>query len=298
MSSARPRRLPLAVRAAWLRRRPPLAVLAAFLPFAVFCALFELLPVAVLVQGSLGGLDTPTLDYLGRVFAHPVYRRAVLNSVIVAGLSSVIGALFGTAIGYAILTTRRRGVAEALTALANIASNAGGISLAFAFITVLGSTGALTIALRQLGIELYEAFSLYSLAGLVLVYAYFQVPLMVILMLPAFAGVRREWHEASYSLGGTAADFWRRVGIPILLPSIAAGTVLMFANGLGAYATAVALMGGQANLMTVQVAVLRQGEVVFQPAQADAMATVLLGFVALTVGLYHAVQRRTQRWVR
>ena len=65
------------------------------------------------------------------------------------------------------------------------------------------------------------------------------------------------------------------------MPSIVAGTVLLFASSMGAYATAQALIGSRINLMTIQISILRRGEILYQPAQADAMATVLLAIVAL-----------------
>ena len=46
----------------------------------------------------------------------------------------------------------------------------------------------ITILLRQFGIDLMSFFSIYSVIGLIVVYLYFQVPLMIVLMLPAFAG--------------------------------------------------------------------------------------------------------------
>lgn len=280
-----------------MRLRTQTGVAFALLPFVVFFVMFEAIPVVVLLIGSVGKLEHPTLKYLTTVFSHPVYRQSVLNTLLVSGVSSLIGAIFGTALGYGLSVTRHARVREALVALANVTSNSGGISLAFAYITVLGATGAITVALKILGFDLYSVFSLYSMTGLIVVYVYFQVPLMVVLMLPAFAAVRPEWREASDSLGGGGVDFWRRVGVPVLLPAIVAGTILMFASGMGAFATAVALMGAQANLMTVQVSVLRQGEVIFNPAQADAMATVLLVFVAVTVVVYNVIQGRAQRWV-
>lgn len=266
-------------------------------PFLVFFLLFEAIPIVVLLVGSVGGIDSPTPKYLTQVFAHPVYRQAVINTLYVSIASALIGAVVGTALGYGLTATRHARLREALVALANVTSNAGGISLAFGFITILGATGGITVALKLLGIDLYSFFTLYSMNGLIVVYVYFQVPLMVVLMLPAFTALRREWREASFSLGGSTVDFWRRVGIPVLLPAIAAGTVLMFASGMGAFATALALMGGQANLMTVQVSVLRQGEVIFDPSQADAMATVLLAFVAVSVVGYNVIQQRAQRWL-
>jgi putative spermidine/putrescine transport system permease protein len=182
--------------------------------------------------------------------------------------------------------------------LASLSSNAGGISLGFAFITILGSAGMITILLRQFGIDLMSFFSIYTVVGLIVVYLYFQVPLMIVLMLPAFTALKADWSEASASLGGTGRDFWRRVGVPVLMPSIVAGTVLLFVSSMGAYATAQALIGSRINLMTIQISILRRGEILYQPAQADAMATVLLAMVALSVLAYHLIQRRAQRWIK
>jgi putative spermidine/putrescine transport system permease protein len=82
------------------------------------------------------------------------------------------------------------------------------------------------------------------------------------------------------------------------MPSVVAGTVLLFASSMGAYATAQALIGSRINLMTIQISILRRGEILYQPAQADAMATVLLAIVALSVLAYHLMQRQAQRWTR
>lgn len=275
-----------------------IGLLAAFLPFLVFCAMFELIPVVALLLGSVGGIERHTLDYIIKVFTNPVFQRSIWNSLFLAVTSSLLGAVIGTAVGYAITRTKRAQVRRALIALASISSNAGGISLGFAFITILGAAGMITILLRTFGIDLLSFFSIYSVLGLVVVYLYFQVPLMIVLMLPAFAGLRRDWAEASDSLGGNGRDFWRRIGIPVLMPSIVAGTVLLFVSSMGAYATAQALIGSRVNLMTIQISILRRGEILYQPAQADAMATVLLLMVAVSVLAYHLIQRRAQRWIQ
>ena len=273
-----------------------IGLLLAFAPFLIFCAMFELIPTVALLLGSVGGVERHSLEWIGKVFTNPTFQRSIWNSLLLAVTSSLLGAVLGTAIGYAITRTRHDRVRRALVALASLSSNAGGISLGFAFITILGSAGMITILLRQFGIDLLSFFSIYSVIGLIVVYLYFQVPLMIVLMLPAFSGLRGDWAEASASLGGTNRDFWRRVGIPVLMPSIVAGTVLLFVSSMGAYATAQALIGSRINLMTIQISILRRGEILYQPAQADAMATVLLAIVALSVLAYHIMQRSAQRW--
>ena len=266
-----------------------IGLLLAFAPFLIFCAMFELIPTGALLLGSVGGLDRHSLEWIGKVFTNPTFQRSIWNSLLLAVTSSLLGAVLGTAIGYAITRTRHDRIRRSLVALASLSSNAGGISLGFAFITIL---------LRQFGIDLLSFFSIYSVIGLIVVYLYFQVPLMIVLMLPAFAGLRTDWAEASASLGGSGRDFWRRVGVPVLMPSIVAGTVLLFVSSMGAYATAQALIGSRINLMTIQISILRRGEILYQPAQADAMATVLLAMVAVSVLAYHLIQRRAQRWIK
>jgi putative spermidine/putrescine transport system permease protein len=275
-----------------------LGLLLAFAPFLIFCAMFELIPVAALLIGSVGGVERHSFEWIAKVFTNATFQRSIWNSLLLAVTSSLLGAVIGTAIGYAITRTAHGRVRRALVALASLSSNAGGISLGFAFITILGSAGMITILLRQFGIDLLSFFSIYSVIGLIVVYLYFQVPLMIVLMLPAFAGLHADWSEASSSLGGTNRDFWRRVGIPVLMPSIVAGTVLLFVSSMGAYATAQALIGSRINLMTIQISILRRGEILYQPAQADAMAVVLLAMVALSVLAYHLIQRRAQRWIK
>jgi putative spermidine/putrescine transport system permease protein len=275
-----------------------LGLLLAFAPFLIFCAMFELIPVVALLLGSVGGVERHSFEWIAKVFTNPTFQRSIWNSLLLSVTSSLLGAVLGTAIGYAITRTSHDRVRRALITLASLSSNAGGISLGFAFITILGSAGMITILLRQFGIDLLSFFSIYSVIGLIVVYLYFQVPLMIVLMLPAFAGLRADWSEASASLGGTNRDFWRRVGIPVLMPSIVAGTVLLFVSSMGAYATAQALIGSRINLMTIQISILRRGEILYQPAQADAMATVLLAMVAVSVLAYHLIQRRAQRWIK
>jgi putative spermidine/putrescine transport system permease protein len=274
-----------------------LGLLLAFAPFLIFCAMFELIPVVALLLGSVGGIERHSFEWIAKVFTNPTFQRSIWNSLLLAVTSSLLGAVIGTVIGYAITRTKRGRVRRSLVALASISSNAGGISLGFAFITILGSAGMITILVRTFGIDLMSFFSIYSVVGLIVVYLYFQVPLMIVLMLPAFAGLRPDWVEASDSLGGDRRDFWRRIGIPVLMPSIVAGTVLLFVSSMGAYATAQALIGSRINLMTIQISILRRGEILYQPAQADAMAVVLLFMVAVSVLAYHLIQRRAQRWI-
>ena len=94
--------------------------------------------------------------------------------------------------------------------------------LAFAFIATIGINGIGTqILFATTGIQLDPNW-LASLPGLVLVYCYFQIPLMIIVFLPAMDSLRPQWKEATLNLGGSTWDYWFRVAGPILWPDSSA----------------------------------------------------------------------------
>ena len=99
-----------------------------------------------------------------------------------------------------------------------------------------GRVGLGTRILEWFGYRLYGGgFSLSTVSGLTLVYLYFQIPLMVLVTLPAIDGLKPSWREASSNLGGTTWTYWRRVGLPVLAPSLLGGFLLLFARGAGAW---------------------------------------------------------------
>ena len=85
--------------------------------------------------------------------------------------------------------------------------------LAFAFIATIGNAGVMTRLLSDLGFNPYfHGFSLYSFTGLVIVYLYFLLPLVILLMLPPVEALRHEWREAAATLGASSLTYWQKVG--------------------------------------------------------------------------------------
>ncbi len=72
------------------------------------------------------------------------------------------------------------------------------------FLATIGLNGVLTLWVQQVfGWNLAGSGWLYSLTGLIVVYTYFQIPLMVIVFVPALEGLREQWREAAVSLGAS-----------------------------------------------------------------------------------------------
>jgi putative spermidine/putrescine transport system permease protein len=265
--------------------------------FLAFVAAFLLAPTATLLVQAFSGEHGPTFEYVALLGTYR-YRTAFTNSIILSAASALVGLVAGAALAHAVLRPGApRGLRAAVTSFAAVAANFAGVPLAFAFISTLGTLGLLTVALKRIGIDLYGAgFSLYSLAGLTITYAYFQIPLMLIIIIPAFEGLRREWQEAAANLGASSWQYWRHVGLPVLLPSLLAAFVLLFGNAFSAYATPYALTSGNIGLVPIEISNLLSGNVTLAPQAGAALALGMVVVMSVVLILYLLASRRAARW--
>ena len=279
------------------RRRLPGWV--GLLPFLTVAFLFLIWPAyAVVLQAFQGADGGFTLDNVATA-TQAQYRSAFLTSGLLSLVTALIGGVLGTLLTYAVSTLERpRFLKSAMSTFSGVASQFGGVPLAFAFVASIGSAGLLTSLLAKIGIDLYgTGFSLLSFAGLVIVYLYFQIPLMLIIMTPAVEGLRRSWREAADGLGASTFQYWARVGIPLLTPAFIGGVVLLFANAFAAYATAQVLTSGSVNLVPIQIGFFVQGNVFAGQSQvgyARALGMIVVVSVALAINI--VLQRRVARW--
>ncbi|KAA0020411.1 ABC transporter permease subunit [Salinicola corii] len=261
------------------------------LPFAlVFCA-FQLAPLGYVALSAFRVGTGWGFDHFREIAASTFYRQAMWRSIEIALVSSLAGLLIATLACYG-LSRVGGGTRRVLIAFTNMTSNFAGVPLAFAFIILLGANGALTLALQRFG--LFESFSLYSRTGLMIIYTWFQVPLGMLLLLPAFAGLRSEWREAASLLGAGRVAYWRHIGLPVLWPSMMGTLTILLANAIGTYATVFALVGNNYNLLTIRIANLVSGDLFLQPELASALSLITIALLtAMTLVQQHLLRGRT-----
>ena len=120
---------------------------------------------------------------------------------------------------------------------------------------------------------------------------------MVIVTYPAIEGIKNEWREAAVNLGATKSMYWRYIGIPILTPAFTGAFLLLFANAFAAYATANVLTSGTLPLLPIQIGSLVNGNVVADQTNVGmAMGLEMIIVVAVTMGGYIYLDRKTSRW--
>ncbi|MBN9021983.1 MAG: ABC transporter permease subunit, partial [Rhizobiales bacterium] len=264
------------------RRSPRSWTWLGIVPFFVFTIFFLILPTLELLVGAFRTPDGSfTLDNIARL-DQPSIINAFRVSIELSLASALLGALVGFFIAWAVAMGRVPAVLRPfVTTFAGVASNFAGIPLAFAFLATLGPMGLVTLFLSQeLGINLRAlGFSILSFWGLTITYLYFQIPLMVLILLPALDSLRKEWREAAAILGATPAQYWRHVALPVLWPSLLGTTILLFANAFGAVATAFALTGSTLNIVPILLFAQIRGDVLHDPHLGYALA---LGMVVIT----------------
>ncbi len=267
-------------------------------PFLAFLVLFLFIPAISVFANALrsadGGwsLDAMREGFSGQNFA--AFRFSVQFS---AGAAAV-GVLVGTLLAYAAATaTRPRWLRSLVAAFSGVAANMGGLPLAFAFLSLLGRQGVLTKILAHFGWDLYGgSFSLGNTAGLIVVYSYFNIPLMVLITLPAIDGLKQSWREACANLGGTTFTYWRRVGLPVLAPSLLGGFLLLFANSFSAYATA-SVLTDNSKIVPLRLGFFLGGDIsVGQDAVGYSLAAWMIIIMGVCMTMYWFLRKRAERW--
>ncbi len=259
-------------------------------PFLAYVGVFLLWPTGTVVVDAFrnpsGKFVLSGLSALG----NPEIRGFFIGSIKLCVISSVIGAVLGAILAYAVASGNPDGVVRRVyLAGSGVLAQFGGVTLAFAFLVLLGPVGLLLHA------SWYFDFPW----GLALIYTYFQIPLMVLVFLPAIDGLKIQWREASENLGASAWQYWRHVGGPLLAPAFLGGTLLLLANALSAFATMQAWENQVAYTVPQQIATALSSEVGLSNInEADVLALGMIILVVIIMTGYALLQRRASRWLR
>jgi putative spermidine/putrescine transport system permease protein len=270
-------------------------------PFLVFVGVFLFWPTYLVVVGAFQtSSGHATLKNVSTVVRTGVYLRAFERSIELAAGTAVTGAILGGLLAWAVAEGNPNGlIRRVVLAMSGVLAQFGGVMLAFAFLATYGYSGLVTRLLHNgFGLSPFSTASwIYSMFGLGVVYTFFQIPLMVLIFLPALDGLQPQWREASDNLGGGSWAYWRHVAGPILAPSFVAGLLLLFVNAFSAYATAAALLSQGAPIVPLQIRIFMTSEIVLgQGNVGKTMAFGMVVVVAIVMLLYALLQRRTAKW--
>ena len=279
-----------------LMKKKTYIYLFALVPFLIVAMLYEIVPLITVIVKSFqpdGGTGF-TLENYQSVFSKLLYQKAIINSIKISLTSAVAGIIIAF-LGARAAHQHQGKLNHVFMTVLNMVSNFAGIPLAFAYMILLGNAGLVVNIGKELGISALSTYNLYTMNGMSLIYIYFQIPLSTLLLIPAFDGVQKQWKEACTLLGGTQGTFWRKVGIPVLMPSILGTFSVLFANALAAYATIYALMMDNIALLPVQIAGCFTGEVKIRAGLGGALSVVMMAIMVIMILITNGLSRRFQK---
>ena len=273
----------------WLPASPLLAVIAVCL----------VAPLLVLVVQTFFVNGSFTLDLWTSVLGRPSNQEAIVTSLALAATAAVLTFLIGSPVAWLISRMLPRGRAFWL-GLLNVGANFGGIGIAFAYLATLGAVGMVTLFLQGLGLP-FEPPRSSSFAALLLAFLYTNVPLFVLLTIPAMGILSDDWWEAAQTASATRFQFWRMVGVPVLLPFLAAGLLLIFTWSIGIYGIAYGLAGQSGGtavrLITLQIGSVLSSDVLTGTNQAAVLSVVLLAIAGVSLFAYRRLMKRGLKWL-
>lgn len=250
------------------------------LPAVAFLSFIYLLPLIDLVRISLSG---PTwLTHFQRVFAVPLYWESLVRTMQISLTVACLCLLFGYPT--ALLIHRSRGIVRALIATAIVLPYFIAILIrTYAWMVLLGRNGPVNKFLVSIGILSEPVQLLFHRGTVLLGMTAVLLPLMVLTIYSSVARLDQGLNRAALASGaGPIAVFWRVV-LPLTLPGIGAGFLLVFVAAIGFFITPT-LLGGPADQMFA-MHITQQADSVTSEGFLQALGVVLLLITLLVVAV-------------
>jgi len=287
-----------------LRRREKPKGVALALPTIVWLTLFFLLPVLIVVLMSFltpiptgaGGELPATLDHYTYAFdfykdydnndrTRPVYFPIIIRSIWISLLTTAACLLLGYPLAFFISTRRNPRMRQFAMFLIILPFWTNFLVRTYALKSIISPEGSLSTFLAGLGLIQGELDLLNTREAVIIGLVYSYLPFMV---LPIYASVERfdfRFVEAANDLG---ANDWRafwRVVLPLTLPGVIAGFILVFIPTIGAFVTPDLLGGTQGLMISNLIQQNIRGTGANYP-RGSALSVVLMMLVTIGVAVY------------
>ena len=263
-------------------------------PAAVLFLLFFVLPFGVMAALSvLSGNPVSNPDvaftwrHYQRLFESDLYFDALVTTLRIGAITTLIALAIGYPLAHWMARMRSR-LGHALLLMAVIAPLLTGIVVrTFAWMTVLGDRGVINTTLQWLGVIQKPLPLMYNEFGVIVGLVHIYVPFMVLTLVGVICRIDRSLEEAARGLGASRTRTFLEVTLPLSLPGIVAGSLLVFALAISAYVTPV-LLGGN-SVLTVPMLIYQQVSASFNLGFAGALGAVLLAVALILVFAYNKI---------
>jgi putative spermidine/putrescine transport system permease protein len=266
------------------------------LPLALYFAAFFAAPLAIMLAISLTSETDRSfvgLAYYFRFFGDSLSRGSLLETLWLGAKTTMLCLLLGYPLAWLHSRSSRR--VQALILFVIILPLLTSVVVrTFAWIVILGRQGIVNSLLLQLGLIEGPLRLLYTEGAVVLALAQIQMPLMVLPLMTAFAQLDPRTHEASISLGASAWRTFFSITLPLTLPGMIAGSMLVYAASVTAFVTQTIIGGGR--LIYMPLLIYQQAISLNNWPFAATVSIVLLVTVLLLVTAFNQLGRASRAY--
>jgi iron(III) transport system permease protein len=246
----------------------------------ILLAVFLLYPLALVLDASMrtDGTGALTLANYRAVLTSRYYLGSIGNSLLAACLATLFACMIGIPLAFCLARVNLPGRPLLLT-LATLPLVLPSFVSAYALVLLFGHAGVVTTGLRSIGIPIG---SIYGLPGIVIVLTLTLYPYVVLPVLAGFQAIDASMEEAARNLGGSRPYVIRTVLLPIVMPAILAGGLLVFIEALENFGVP-AVLAEDRPFLAVDIFKLFAGESDANPAAAGALSVLLIACTALAL---------------
>ncbi len=275
------------------RRQMRFSVAALLLPAVILYAVLFVWPLFNTLWASLTPDNVLSPGSYTEFFDSAFYRSILWRSVRISLMTTVATVIIGYPIAVYLSQPWRR--ARGLVTMLVIAPMlVSAVVRSYGWIIILGPNGVLGKLLTLLGLPFANRYLLYSEPGVIIALTHVFLPFMVLAITGKLQQIDPAMARASQSLGATRLQTFLRVILPLSMPGVTAGAVIVFCLSASGFVTP-ALIGGS-TIPVMPYLVYKQGMLVLNWSFASAVAIILLVVTAAITALYSVWAKNSTRW--
>ncbi|WP_332117129.1 ABC transporter permease [Azorhizobium caulinodans] len=264
----------------------------ALLPSALFFALFFFLPIGLMaVMSFLTGNPvvmpnvTATTRHYERILDDPYYFEVMWTTVRIGLYTTAETLILGYPLAHLMARIKSRSLHALLLMAVLMPMLTGIVVRTFAWMALLSDKGVVNQILQALGFTPMQL--MYNEFGIVLGLVHIYLPFMILTLTGVIGRIDERLEQAAQNLGASPIRAFIEVTLPLSVPGILAGSLLVFALAISAYVTPI-LMGGF-QIMTLPILIYQQISANFNIGFAAALGMVLLTLSLILVFAYNHI---------
>ena len=249
-------------------------------PLVMLLGVVFVFPVGKLLWAGFA-VPRPTFEHYARLFHESLYLRILLRTLLIAGIVTLVTLMLGFPVAQA-LSRSRGGRAVFITVCVLLPLWTSVLIRSYAWIVLLQRNGLINNVLLGLGITSAPLRLLYTEGAVIAATSHILLPYMILPIYSALRSIQPDLGRAARNLGAGATQTFLHVTLPLSLPGIFAGCLMVFILALGFYVTP-ALVGGPSTLMISTLISQQVLELLDWPFAGALSGALLLVTLALVV---------------